>query len=200
MNTKIWKTLAFLLDYKSKNVKSDDMWYNRTSFLINSLIADSYDGFDLSLDGIIDFAKKNENSKNIINYLNSLPGCPSDIFNFTNENGVNDIFYQNHGFLVMVVYELTICINSMKETSDGYNFFYLHSIDYSKDQLIVSKNNISLFFCIDSKSNILFSHYIEDGIQNNLNIIFDSKDLFINYLKICDSTPLDKDIIKMIYY
>jgi len=162
-------------------------------------LGECQDGSDLSMDSIIDFVKKNKNSTNIINYLNSLPGCPSDIFNFTNENGVNDIFYQNHGFLVMVVYELTICINSMKETSNGAQFFDTYNIDYSKEKLVISKDNISLFFCIDSDLNILFSHFLEDGVQNDLNVIFNTKEIFINYLKDCETIPLDKDIIKMVY-
>ena len=74
MNTKIWKTIAFLLDHSSKNVKSDEMWYSRSFYLLNSLITDSYDGLNLSLDSIIDFVKENKDSTNIINYLNSLPG------------------------------------------------------------------------------------------------------------------------------
>jgi len=38
MNTKIWKTIAFLLDHRSKNVKSDEMWYGRSFYLPKILI------------------------------------------------------------------------------------------------------------------------------------------------------------------
>lgn len=199
MNIKIWRTIAFLLDHSSKNVKSDEMWYGRSFYLLNSLIADSYDGSDLSMDSIIAFVKKNKNSTNIINYLNSLPGCPTDIFNFSNEGVPYDAFLQNHGYLVMIISQLTICVTSMADTSNGAQFFDTYNIGYSKEKLIVSKNNVSLFFSIDSGPNILFSHFLEDGVQNDLNVIFNTKEIFINYLKDCDTIPLDKDIIKMIY-
>lgn len=200
MNTKIWKTIAFLLDHSSRNFKSDEMWYARSFYLLNSLIADSYDGSDLSMDSIIDFVKENKDSTNIINYLNSLPGCPNDIFNFSKEGVPYDTFLQNHGYLVMTISQLTIYVTSMANTSNGAQFFDTYNIEYSKDKIIISKDNVSLFFCIDSDSNILFSHSLEDGVQNDLNVIFDTKEIFINYLKDCGTIPLDKDIIKMIYY